>query len=143
MAVVKGDKVKVHYRGTLTENGLEFDSSYERNETLNFEVGSGQMIQGFDNALLGMEKGDTKQVTISANEAYGESREEAIQSVPKTNFPPNFDGKVGSMVQGQNQMGQPIQALIVEEQEDSYVLDFNHPLAGKELNFSIELVDVE
>lgn len=143
MAVVKGDKVKVHYRGTLTENGLEFDSSYERNETLNFEVGSGQMIQGFDNALLGMEKGDTKQVTISANEAYGESREEAIQSVPKTNFPPNFDGKVGSMVQGQNQMGQPIQALIVEEQDDSYVLDFNHPLAGKELNFSIELVDVE
>ena len=143
MAVVKGDKVKVHYRGTLTENGLEFDSSYERNETLNFEVGSGQMIQGFDNALLGMEKGDTKQVTISANEAYGESREEAIQSVPKTNFPPNFDGKVGSMVQGQNQMGQPIQALIVEEQDDSYILDFNHPLAGKELNFSIELVDVE
>jgi FKBP-type peptidyl-prolyl cis-trans isomerase 2 len=143
MAVVKGDKVKVHYRGTLTENGLEFDSSYERNETLNFEVGSGQMIQGFDNALLGMEKGDTKQVTISANEAYGESREEAIQSVPKTNFPPNFDGKVGSMVQGQNQMGHPIQALIVEEQDDSYVLDFNHPLAGKELNFSIELVDVE
>ena len=143
MAVVKGDKVKVHYRGTLVENGLEFDSSYERNETLNFEVGSGQMIQGFDNALLGMEKGDTKQVTISANEAYGESREEAIQSVSKTNFPPNFDGKVGSMVQGQNQMGQPIQALIVEEQDDSYVLDFNHPLAGKELNFSIELVDVE
>ena len=143
MAVVKGDKVKVHYRGTLTENGLEFDSSYERNETLNFEVGSGQMIQGFDNALLGMEKGDTKQVTISANEAYGESREEAIQNVPKTNFPPNFDGKVGSMVQGQNQMGQPIQALIIEEQDDSYVLDFNHPLAGKELNFSIELVDVE
>lgn len=143
MAVVKGDKVKVHYRGTLVENGLEFDSSYERNETLNFEVGSGQMIQGFDKALLGMEKGDTKQVTISANEAYGESREDAIQNVPKTNFPPNFDGKVGSMVQGQNQMGQPIQALIVEEQDDSYVLDFNHPLAGKELNFSIELVDVE
>lgn len=143
MAVVKGDKVKVHYRGTLTENGLEFDSSYGRNETLDFEVGSGQMISGFDNALIGMEKGEVKEITIPANEAYGESREEAIQSVPKTNFPPNFDGKVGSMVQGQNQMGQPIQALIVEEQDDSYILDFNHPLAGKELNFSIELVDVE
>ena len=143
MAVVKGDKVKVHYRGTLTENGLEFDSSYCRYETLDFEVGSGQMISGFDNALIGMEKGEVKEITIPANEAYEESREEAIQSVPKTNFPPNFDGKVGSMVQGQNQMGQPIQALIVEEQEDSYVFDFNHPLAGKELNFSIELVDVE
>jgi peptidylprolyl isomerase len=143
MAVVKGDKVKVHYRGTLTENGLEFDSSYERNETLDFEVGSGQMISGFDNALIGMEKGEVKEIKIPANEAYGDSREEAIQSVPKSNFPPNFDGKVGSMVQGQNQMGQPIQALIVEEQDDSYILDFNHPLAGKELNFSIELVDVE
>ena len=143
MAVVKGDKVKVHYRGTLTENGLEFDSSYERNETLDFEVGSGQMIQGFDNALLGMEKGETKEITIPATEAYGNAREEAIQNVSKTNFPPNFDGKVGSTVQGQNQLGQPIQALIIEEQDDSYVLDFNHPLAGKELNFSIELVDVE
>ena len=101
------------------------------------------MIQGFDKALIGMEKGDVKEITIPAAEAYGESREEAIQNVPKTNFPPDFDGKIGSMVQGQNQLGQPIQALIVEEQDDSYVLDFNHPLAGKELNFSIELVDVE
>jgi len=142
MAVVKGDKVKVHYRGTLTENGLEFDSSYGRNETLDFEVGSGQMISGFDNALIGMEKGEVKEINIPANEAYGESREEAIQSVPKTNFPPNFDGKVGSMVQGQNQMGQPIQGRILEVTDETVQMDFNHPLAGTDLHFAGTILEV-
>jgi FKBP-type peptidyl-prolyl cis-trans isomerase 2 len=69
--------------------------------------------------------------------------EAAIQNVPRSNFPPDFEVNIGSMVQGQNQMGQPIQALVVEENEQGIVLDFNHPLAGKDLNFSIELVGIE
>jgi FKBP-type peptidyl-prolyl cis-trans isomerase 2 len=142
MKVEKGKNVKVHYTGTF-ENGQEFDSSRTRNETLNFTVGAGQMIAGFDNAVMGMEVGETKDVTLTPNEAYGERNEEAVQPVNRKNFPEDFVVRVGEMVQGSTAEGIPIQAVVVGEDEENIILDMNHPLAGKSLNFNIELVEIE
>jgi len=141
MAVKKGDTIKVHYTGTLTD-GTEFDSSHKRNEPLQFNAGEGQMIQGFDKEVLGMEEGDTKTFTIPATEAYGEVNEEAVMSVPKTNFPSDFDFVEGQMVQVQTQQGQQLTPIISQIQDTNVVLDFNHPLAGKDLTFDIELVQI-
>jgi FKBP-type peptidyl-prolyl cis-trans isomerase 2 len=142
MKVEKGNNVKVHYTGTL-EDGQEFDSSHKRNETLNFTVGAGQMIAGFDNAVMGMEVGESKDVTLTPNEAYGERNEEAVQPVNRQNFPEDFVVRVGEMVQGSTAEGMPIQATVVGEDEENIILDMNHPLAGKSLNFNIELVEIE
>ena len=141
MKVKNGDSVKVHYIGTLND-GNEFDNSYKRGDTLNFEVGGGQMIKGFDNALVNMEVGEKKKINIKSEDAYGPRREEAIMSVSKENFPPDFEANEGEMVQGQTESGQPITALILEVQENDVILDMNHPLAGEELNFEIELVEI-
>jgi len=141
MKVKNGDSVKVHYIGTLND-GNEFDNSYKRGSTLDFQVGGGQMIKGFDDALVEMEIGQKKTINIKPEEAYGPRREEAITSVEKSNFPPNFVPKEGEMVQGRTENGQPINALIIEVQEKDVILDMNHPLAGQELNFEIELVEI-
>jgi FKBP-type peptidyl-prolyl cis-trans isomerase 2 len=141
MKVENGNNVKVHYVGTL-DNGEEFDNSYLRNETLNFTVGIGQMIKGFDNAVLGMEVGEIKNVKLSPDEAYGNIREDAYIPVGKENFPPDFEAIVGEMVQGSTQSGQPIQAVIHEVKENDIILNMNHPLAGEHLNFKIELVEL-
>jgi peptidylprolyl isomerase len=141
MKVKNGDSVKVHYIGTLND-GNEFDNSYKRGSTLDFQVGGGQMIKGFDNALIEMEVGEKKTVSLSPGEAYGERKEEAITNVPKDNFPPDFVIKEGEMVQGRTQSGHPVNALVVEVKENEVTLDMNHPLAGKELNFEIELVEI-
>lgn len=141
MKVKNGDSVKVHYVGTLND-GNEFDNSYKRGSTLDFQVGGGQMIKGFDDALVEMEVGQKKTVNIKPEEAYGPRREEAITAVAKENFPPDFVAKEGEMVQGRTESGQPINALIIEVQENDVILDMNHPLAGEELNFEIELVEI-
>jgi len=141
MKVKNGDSVKVHYIGTLND-GNEFDNSYKRGSTLDFQVGGGQMIKGFDNALVEMEVGEKKTVTLSPSEAYGERKDEAITNVSKDNFPPDFEIKEGEMVQGRTQSGHPVNALVVEVKENEVTLDMNHPLAGKELNFEIELVEI-
>jgi len=142
MKVEKGNNVKVHYTGTF-EDGQEFDSSRGRNETLNFTVGTGQMIAGFDNAVLGMEVGEVKDVTLNPSEAYGERSENAVMPVSRQNFPEDFVVEVGAMVQGSTAEGMPVQAMIVGEDEENIILDMNHPLAGKSLNFNIELVEIE
>ena len=139
--VEKGSKVKVHYKGTLTD-GVQFDSSYDRGETLPFEVGAGQMIPGFDAAVVGMEAGDKKTVTIPSAEAYGERNNEAVQDVPKTAFPPDFEFRLNESVQGANEQGQPLIAKILEVTDESVKLDLNHPLAGEDLTFEIELVEI-
>ena len=139
--VEKGSKVKVHYKGTLTD-GVQFDSSYDRGETLPFEVGAGQMIPGFDAAVVGMEAGDKKTVTIPSSEAYGERNNEAVQDVPKTAFPPEFEFRLNETVQGANEQGQPLIAKILEVTDESVKLDLNHPLAGEDLTFEIELVEI-
>jgi len=141
MKVKNGDSVKVHYVGTLND-GNEFDNSYKRGSTLDFQVGGGQMIKGFDDALVEMEVGQKKTVNLKPEEAYGPRREEAITAVAKENFPPDFVAKEGEMVQGRTESGQPINALIIEVQENDVILDMNHPLAGEELNFEIELVEI-
>lgn len=141
MKVKNGDSVKVHYVGTLND-GNEFDNSYKRGSTLDFQVGGGQMIKGFDDALVEMEVGQKKTVNIKPEEAYGPRREEAITAVAKENFPPDFVAREGEMVQGRTESGQPINALIIEVQENDVILDMNHPLAGEELNFEIELVEI-
>lgn len=141
MKVKNGDSVKVHYIGTLND-GNEFDNSYKRGSTLDFQVGGGQMIKGFDEALVEMEVGEKKTINLKPDNAYGPRREEAIMAVSKENFPPDFEAKEGEMVQGRTEMGQPINALIIEVQEKDVILDMNHPLAGEELNFEIELVEI-
>lgn len=140
MKVRNGSSVSVHYRGTLSD-GTEFDNSKVRGQTLNFQVGSGQMIAGFDNAVVGMTIGDVKKINLKADQAYGQPDPQAVQPVPRGAFPPDFEFLVGEVVQGNGPQG-PFLAKIIEEGEEEIILDFNHPLAGEELNFEIELLAV-
>jgi len=140
--VVSGNTVSVHYRGTL-KDGTEFDNSYDRGEPITFQVGGGQMISGFDEGVLGMEVGETKELALSPEQAYGPHIAEAVQVVPKETFPEGFDFEVGGMAQGSNPEGRPMVGTILEHQEESVTLDFNHPMAGKNLNFQIEIVNVQ
>ena len=142
MQVENGNTVSVHYRGTLND-GTEFDSSHSRGEPLTFQVGAGQMIRGFDAALPGMAVGETKSITLTPDQAYGDSNPEAITDIPKTAFPDGFDYQVDAMIQGQNDMGQPLVGTINEVKENDVTIDFNHPMAGKDLNFEIELVSID
>jgi len=140
--VEKGQTVSVHYKGTL-DDGSEFDNSHARGEPMQVEVGSGRLIKGFDAALMGMTVGETKNISLSPEDAYGSLNPEAVEEVPKTAFPPDFEFKDGEVVQGRAPTGQPIVARIVEQKENTVVLDMNHPMAGKNLNFEIELVSIQ
>ena len=139
--VKSGDTVSVHYKGTL-DDGAVFDSSHNREEPLTFQVGSGQVIPGFDEALVGMIPGSTKNVKVAYDQAYGPRNDEATEVVPKTAFPPGFPFEVGQTVQGQAQNGQPMAATILAEDKFTVTLDLNHPLAGKNLNFELDLVNI-
>lgn len=142
MSVIQdGSTVKVHYKGTLND-GTEFDNSHNREEPMSVTVGSGQLIQGFDEALLGMKQGDTKTVKIECENAYGPVNEQAIQNVPTSAFPEGFEFIQGNLVQGTSQEGQQVLAIIKEVNDDAVLLDMNHPLAGKDLNFEIEVVEI-
>ena len=143
MATVgKGHNVKVHYKGTLAD-GTEFDNSRNRGDTLNFEVGSGQLIKGFDNAVRGMGLGEVKTVTLKPDEAYGDTDPSAIIEYPKNVFAPGAELIVGNTVQGTSPTGQPVMAKITSLGEDTVTLDHNHPLAGEELTFEIELIETD
>ena len=136
----KGDHVKVHYTGKLT-TGEEFDSSANR-EPLAFTVGAGQMIKGFDEAIPGMAVGDKKTINISPENAYGQQNKDAIIEFPKENIPADMKLEKGMKLQLQNQEGQPIPVTVQEVKDEVVVLDANHELAGKELVFDIELVEI-
>ena len=140
MKVTKGQNVSVHYKGTFVD-GTEFDNSRARGTPIDFEIGSGRMIAGFNDAVVGMAIGETKSITLGPTEAYGQRIDEAVQTVPRAAFGPDFEFEVGGMVQGNGPAG-PFIAKIEALEEDSVVLDLNHPLAGKELNFEIELISV-
>ena len=142
MKIQQGNKVKAHYEGTL-EDGTIFDSSYQRENPITFQAGVGQMIPGFDNAVLGMEVGEKKTVTIKSEEAYGEHKPEGIVAVPNENFPPDFTPQPETIINGQNENGEPIQALVLEVRENDVILDLNHPLAGEDLTFVIEILDIQ
>jgi FKBP-type peptidyl-prolyl cis-trans isomerase 2 len=135
-----GDTVKVHYTGTL-ENGEVFDTSKEK-EPLEFQLGQGQLIPGFEKAVIGMSEGDSTTVDIPSDEAYGEVREDLIINVPKNQLPDDVEPQVGMQLQVNQQNGQPIPVRITEIKEEELILDANHPLAGKDLTFEIELLEV-
>ena len=133
VTVKKGDHVSVHYTGTL-DNGTIFDSS-EGKAPLEFDVGAGQMIKGFDDAVVGMKVGEEKTVKIKAADAYGETDPKNIIDVPKQNVPPTV--KVGDTL---NAGGQPVKVIRVTN--STVTIDANHPLAGKDLTFKIKLVKI-
>ena len=136
-----GDNVSVHYTGTLND-GTKFDSSHDRGDPIIFTVGAGQMIAGFDSAVNGMAVGEKKSVTLTPDQAYGETNPNAIQVAPKEQFPDDFEFIKGGVVQGQYPNGQMFTATITEVAESNVTVDFNHPMAGKTLNFEIELVGI-
>lgn len=138
--VKEGDTVKVHYTGTLTD-GTVFDTSAER-EPLEFTLGQGQLIPGFEKAVVGMDVGDSTEVEIPSDDAYGESREDLVISVPKDQLPDDVEPQVGMQLQVNQQDGQPIPVRITEVGDENLTLDANHPLAGEDLKFEIELVEV-
>jgi len=139
---VKGRTVNVHYVGTL-DDGTLFDSSKARGEPITFEVGGGQMITGFDKAVDGMKIGETKSVTLAPEEGYGDFNPNAFQVVPADVFTEDFRPEVGQMVQGTSATGEVFTARVHNMEEGAVTLDFNHPMAGKNLNFEIELVSVD
>jgi FKBP-type peptidyl-prolyl cis-trans isomerase 2 len=138
--VKKGDKVKVHYHGRLT-SGETFDKS-EGREPLEFEVGSGSVIVGFDEGVTGMAVGEKKTITIPADEAYGPSNPDMLIEMPKDRFPKDMEVEVGMPIGMSDGQGQQFQVIVKEIKEDSVILDANHPLAGKDLVFDLELVDI-
>ena len=138
--VKEGDVVKVHYTGKLI-NGEQFDSSVGR-EPLEFTVGAGQMIKGFDDAMPGMNLGEKKTINIAPEDAYGTRSEEAIIEFPKENVPADMVLEPGMPLTLSNQAGQPVPVIVVEVKEEIIVLDANHFLAGQELIFDIELVEI-
>jgi FKBP-type peptidyl-prolyl cis-trans isomerase 2 len=140
MKVTTGQNVSVHYKGTLSD-GTEFDNSRTRGEPMSFQVGSGQLLAGFNDAVVGMAIGETKTVTLESKEAYGDPRPDAIQEIPRTAFAPDFEFEIGGTVQGNGPAG-PFIAKIQAVQTESVTLDLNHPLAGQDLTFEVELVSV-
>ena len=135
-----GKKVKTHYRGTL-DDGTQFDSSYDRGEPIEFTCGAGQMIPGFEAAVVDMALGEKKSVHIPAKDAYGEYNEQAVQKIPADQVPNADQLPVGQTVYFNSPYG-PMPAKVVSVTIDEVVLDMNHELAGKDLNFDIELVEV-
>ena len=138
--VKKGDTVKVHYHGKLT-NGTTFDSSAGR-EPLEFEVGSGMVIPGFDEGVTGMVIGDKKTIHIPADQAYGPKEEHMIMEFPRDRFPADMVPEVGMQLNMSNGSGQNFPVVITEVRETAVVLDANHPLAGEDLIFDLELVAI-
>jgi FKBP-type peptidyl-prolyl cis-trans isomerase 2 len=139
--VKAGDTVRVHYHGKLTD-GTTFDSSSGR-EPLEFEVGSGSVIKGFDDGVLGMVVGDKKTLEIPFGDAYGPKDDNMIIEFPKANFPPDMIPEVGMQLNMTAGSGQVIPVTIVEVGDETVVLDANSPLAGEDLIFDVELVNIK
>ncbi|WP_332718861.1 FKBP-type peptidyl-prolyl cis-trans isomerase [Pelagibacterium mangrovi] len=135
-----GDTVRIHYTGRLTD-GTQFDSSDGR-EPLEFQLGSGQIIQGLDEQVQGMNVGDKQTVTIPADGAYGPHRPEGVQSVPRTQIPDGVDASIGARLQATGSDGRAMTLTVVDTSDDAITVDANHPLAGKDLVFDVELVEV-
>jgi len=136
--IKQGNTVKVHYTGRLEDNSI-FDSSDGR-EPIEFQVGNQQVIEGFESAVIGLNKGEKTTVTIPSDKAYGETRNELIQQVPRNQVPQ--DVTVGAQLQGVNPQGQPFSVTVTEVNESSVTIDANHPLAGKTLIFDLEVVEI-
>jgi len=136
-----GQKVVAHYRGTL-DDGTEFDNSYDRGEPIDFVVGVGQMIPGFDDAVLSMEPGERKTVRIPAAEAYGEYSDEALQTVPLDLIPNSEMLPLGEYIFMPMEDGGMMRCKVLRIESGNVTFDFNHELAGMDLTFEIELISV-
>jgi len=135
-----GDTVRVHYTGTL-EDGTQFDSS-RGSDPLEFAMGQGQLIAGFENAVADLTPGESCKITLAPEDAYGESNAEMIQSVPREMMPEGLELQSGMVLQGQSGDGRVDNFTVVSFTEETVTLDANHPLAGKTLTFDIELVAI-
>jgi peptidylprolyl isomerase len=138
--VQNGDTVQVHYHGRLTD-GTTFDSS-EGRDPLQFTVGKGMVIAGFDDGVVGMTIGEKRTLEIPADNAYGQHMADRMIEFPRTQFPPEMNPEVGMQLMMNNGQGQQFPVMIAEVQEELVILDANHPLAGKDLIFDIELVAI-
>ncbi|SEK54059.1 FKBP-type peptidyl-prolyl cis-trans isomerase [Pacificibacter marinus] len=138
--VKSGDKVRIHYKGTL-DDGTVFDSS-EGRDPLEFTVGAGQVIVGMDKEMIGMTVGEKKTIVAVADEAYGQRQDDAQQNVPREMIPADIPLEVGMQLQMQSPEGQVIPVSVVSIEEETVTLDANHMLAGKDLTFDIELVEI-
>jgi peptidylprolyl isomerase len=136
----QGDKVRVHYTGKL-EDGSIFDSSVER-DPLEFTIGSGNLIPGFEEGVLDMDTGDKKSITIPAEQAYGPYRDEMVVEVDRKQFPADIEPEVGQQLKLSQMDGSTCIVMVKKITESSITLDANHPLAGKTLNFEIELIEI-
>ena len=139
--IINGTSVELHYKGTFS-NGEVFDDSRTRGSAMQVLVGSGQVLKGFDTALVGMTEGQVKTVNLSSDNAYGPRYPEAVITTSKKSFPPGFPFQEGLPVAGQDPNGNPVRARIISFTDTEVVLDHNHPLAGKDLNFEIEVVKI-
>lgn len=135
-----GDTIRIHYTGTLRD-GEQFDSSAGR-EPLEFVLGTGQIIRGLEAGILGLAKGDTKKVDIAAVDAYGDHDPQKTQKVKREMIPPEIELTVGLQLGARTDSGEQIMFTIIELSDDEVTMDGNHPLAGKDLIFDIEIVDI-
>ncbi|PHR23366.1 MAG: peptidylprolyl isomerase [Hoeflea sp.] len=135
-----GDTVRINYTGKLTD-GTQFDSS-EGREPLEFQVGSGQIISGLDREVEGMKVGDKQTVTVPAEEAYGAHDPAKVQQVPRSALPPELEPQEGMQLQAQTPQGGQVALMITSVGEQEITVDANHPLAGKDLVFDIEMVEI-
>lgn len=142
MAVKKGDKVKVNYVGTY-DDGTEFDSSKhgDHDHPIEFIVGEGQVIKGFEDAVLGMEKDEEKTIRLEPKDAYGEHNDELIKKIKRKSLPADQKPKKGMQIVLSTPEGQQFPAQITEVTDEDITIDLNHPLAGKALNFKLTVVD--
>ena len=138
--VKSGDTVKVHYTGKL-DDGTQFDSSID-NEPLQFTIGTGQIIPGFEQAIIGMSPGESKSTTIPADQAYGPHQPELVLIVERDKFPPHIDPTVGQQLEMRQSENQSVGVLVTDVSESHVTLDANHPLAGEDLIFDIELLEI-
>jgi len=143
MSIKKGDKVKVDYEGKL-DDGTIFDSSThgDHSHPIEFEVGAGNVIKGFDEGVIGMEKDEEKEITIKPEDAYGEPNPQAVQKVPRDQLPKEPEPKEGMMLALKTPDGQQFPATIKKVTDKEVTIDMNHPLAGKTLHFKIKVVEV-
>ncbi|MFV1951553.1 MAG: peptidylprolyl isomerase [Nitrospinota bacterium] len=135
-----GDKVKIHYTGSL-KDGKIFDSS-EGKEPLGFTIGEKMVIPGFENAVIGMTAGETKKVSIPPGDAYGDHQKNLVVVVERSQLPSNIDPKVGMILHAQTNDGRSSDVTITDITDESVTLDANHPIAGQELIFDLELIEI-
>lgn len=141
MAVKKGDKIKVEYTGTF-DDGTVFDSSEKHGQPLEFEAGGQQVVKGFDDAVIGMEEGEEKEIKLEPKNAYGDHNPELVKKLPRDQLPPEPEPQKGMMLAVSLPNGGQVPATIVDVTDKEITIDLNHPLVGKTLNFKVKIVGI-